>query len=78
MSENTFGILACRFRGFLGRSYLTPEITVDAIIEAVKLYNLLRCSSREFTRLLIPDQLQVHQGQVINEGRKGQVIHEGS
>ena len=66
------------FGFFLGRSDLTPEIVVDAIIEVVKLYNLLRCSSREFTRLLIPDQLQVHQGQVINEGRKGQVIHEGS
>ena len=47
MGENTFGILGCRFRLFLGRSNLTPETAVDAILAAVTLYNLLRCKSRE-------------------------------
>ena len=31
VSENAFGILACRFRLFLGRSNLTPETAVDAV-----------------------------------------------
>ena len=47
MSENPFGILACIFRIFLGRSNLTPEIAVDAILAAVTPHHLLRCKSSE-------------------------------
>ena len=43
-----FGILACRFRVFLGRSDHTPEIAVDTILELLTLQNLLRRKSREF------------------------------
>ena len=51
VSENAFGILACRFCLFLGRSnlnsirnqkHLKPETAVDAVIVALTLHNLFR------------------------------------
>ena len=47
MSENSFGILGCIFRIFLGRSNLTPKIAVGAILAAVTPHHLLRCKYRE-------------------------------
>ena len=39
VSKNAFGLLACRIWQFLGRSNLTPEIAVNAILVAVTLHN---------------------------------------
>ena len=63
-----FGILGYRFWLFLGRSNLTPETTVDAILAAATLHNLLRCKSRE--SYTPPD--------FVDELEGDQVIHEGS
>ena len=83
VSKNAFRLLACRIRQFLGRSNLTQEIAVNAILAAVTLHNhcvksiqtrtresvnLLRCKSRESHTP--PD--------FVDELDDGQVIHEGS
>ena len=66
MGENRFGILASKFRFFLGCSNLTPKITVDAILAAIILHNLLRCKCRE--SYTSPDFVELDEGQVIHEG----------
>ena len=68
MSENAFGILVCRFWLFLGRSNLTQETDVDAILVAVTLDKIHRWKSLEsYTPPYFVEEL---------EG--SQVIHEGS
>ena len=52
----------------LGRSNLTPEAAVDAILVAVTLHNLLRCKSRE--SYTPPD--------FVEKLERGHTIHEGS
>ena len=47
VSENAFGMLAFRFRLFLGRSNLTPGTAVDAVLAAETLHSLLRAKSSE-------------------------------
>ena len=66
ISENTFGILSCRFQLFLGRSNLTPETAVDAILAAVTLHKLWCKSPESYT----PN--------FVDELNWGQIIHEGS
>ena len=51
ISENAFGILASRFRVFLGRIFLNPDDAVDLIMAAVSLHNFLR---RNFGAQYIP------------------------
>ena len=43
--ENAFGILSCRFRLFLARTYLSPESAIDLVLAAVTLHNMLRTKS---------------------------------
>ena len=46
VTENAFGILSCRFRLFLASICLSPETTIDLVLAAVTLHNMLRIESR--------------------------------
>ena len=68
MGENGSGILASKFRFFLGRLNFTPKIAADAILATVILHNLPRCKRCEL--YTSPD--------FVDELDEDQVIHEGS
>ena len=48
VSNNAFGVLAWRFKLFLSRSNLHPELGVDAMFATIVLHNLLDNCSRTF------------------------------
>ena len=51
VTENAFGILSCRFRLFLASICLSPETTIDLVLAAVTLHNMLRIESRHLDSL---------------------------